>query len=85
MEIKVIGTGCDKCDKLYKNVQAAVDELGIEANVEKVEDLLEIVQLGVMSSPSLMVNGNLVVNGVAASKKQIIKILNKENGKIHFI
>lgn len=51
MQIKVIGTGCDKCDKLYGNTQEALTELGIEAQLEKVEDLLEIVKLGVMTSP----------------------------------
>ena len=59
MEIKVIGTGCDKCDRLYENTQEALRNLGMEANVEKVEDLVEIVKLGVMTSPSLMVDGKL--------------------------
>lgn len=75
MEIKVIGTGCDKCDKLYQNVQEAVKELKIDANIVKVEDLLEIVQLGVMSSPALMIDDKLVVRGSVASVKQIIKLL----------
>ena len=60
MNIKVIGTGCEKCDALYKNVQNAIKELDIDAEIEKVEDLIDIVKLGVMTSPSLMVDGKLV-------------------------
>ncbi|GAA6513826.1 thioredoxin family protein [Merdimmobilis hominis] len=75
MQIKVIGTGCDKCDKLYGNTQEALTELGIEAQLEKVEDLLEIVKLGVMTSPSLMIDGKLVVSGQVVSKDKIKKLL----------
>lgn len=77
LDIKVIGTGCDKCDKLYENTQAALKELGIEANLQKVEDLLEIVKLGVMTSPSLMVNGKLIVSGQVVSKDKIVKHLSQ--------
>ncbi|MGN0261843.1 MAG: thioredoxin family protein [Eggerthellaceae bacterium] len=75
MEIKVIGTGCDDCAKLYENTLEAVNELGIEASVEKVEDLIEIVKLGVMSVPSLMVDGKLLVNGKVVSKAKLLKLL----------
>ncbi len=77
MNIKVIGTGCEKCDKLYANVKEAVQELGTEADIEKVEDLLEIVKLGVMTSPSLMVDGKLVVSGQVAKTKDIVALLQK--------
>ncbi len=75
MNIKVIGSGCDKCDKLYANLKAAVDELALDAEVEKVEDLIEMVKLGVMSSPSLMVDGKLLVSGRVVSKEKIIELL----------
>lgn len=75
MNIKVIGAGCDKCDKVYENVTEAVRELGLDAEIEKVEDLLEIVKLGVMSSPSLMIDGKVVAAGRVLNKKQIIKLL----------
>ena len=77
MNIKVIGTGCEKCDKLYANVKEEVQELGTEADIEKVEDLLEIVKLGVMTSPSLMVDGKLVVSGQVAKTKDIVALLQK--------
>lgn len=77
MNIKVIGTGCDKCDKLYQNVQSAVQELNLDAQIDKVEDLIEIVTLGVMTSPSLMVDGKLVVSGRVAKKDEVVRILQK--------
>lgn len=71
MNIKVIGTGCEKCDKLYNNVKEVLEETGIQAEVEKIEDLMEIVKLGVMTSPSLMIDGKLVVSGRVAKKDEI--------------
>ena len=77
MDIKVIGSGCDDCSRLYDNTVAALEELGIAAEVSKIGDLMEIVKLGVLSAPSLMVNGKLVVSGKVASRKEIVKILKK--------
>lgn len=77
MNIKVIGMGCEKCDRLYKNVVEAVRETGCEAQVEKVEDLIEIVKLGVMSAPSLMIDGKLVISGRTAKKDEIIRFLRR--------
>ena len=77
MEIKVIGTGCGKCDRLYENTQEALRDLGMEANVEKVEDLVEIVKLGVMTSPSLMVDGKLLIRGREAKTREIEKLLSR--------
>ena len=75
MDIKVIGAGCDKCGKLYTNTLEALSELGVEVPVEKVEGLMEIVSLGVMSSPSLMVNGKLLIAGRISSKGEIVDLL----------
>lgn len=76
MEIKVIGEGCEKCDKLYENTCLAVKELGLEASIDKVEDLMEIVRLGVMTTPSVMVDGKLIISGRVPKVKEIIKLLN---------
>lgn len=75
MDIKVIGAGCDKCGKLYTNTLDALSELGVEVPVEKVEGLREIVLLGVMSSPALMVDGKLLIAGRAAGKGEILDLL----------
>ncbi|MEG0805042.1 MAG: thioredoxin family protein [Lachnospiraceae bacterium] len=77
MEIKVIGAGCEHCTQLYENVKQAVAELGMEASITKVEDLVEIVTLGVMSAPSVMIDGTLVVSGQVASVKKLKSILSK--------
>lgn len=77
MDIKVIGSGCDKCDQLYENVQQAVTQLGLEADIEKVEDLMEIVKLGIMSVPAVMVDGNRIVSGRVPKTKELVKLLSK--------
>lgn len=75
MNIKVIGTGCEKCDRLYANVQEALKITGRVAEVEKIEDLMEIVKLGVMTSPSLMIDGKLVVSGRIAKPDELVKLM----------
>lgn len=81
MDIKVIGSCCDKCDKLYENTKLALEELGLNIEIEKVADLMKIVQLGVMTAPSLLIDGKLVVSGQVASKEKIIQIINKQINK----
>jgi len=78
MNMKIIGSGCPDCSRLYDNTIAALQELGIEAEVEKIGDLMEIVKLGVLSAPSLMVDGKLLVSGKVASQKEIVKLLKKQ-------
>jgi small redox-active disulfide protein 2 len=56
MNIKVLGSGCDKCKKLEANVKEAIAEMGIEANVEKIEDFKQIMAYGVMQTPALVVD-----------------------------
>ena len=77
MNIKVRGSGCDKCDKVYALVQEVVEELALEAEIEKVEDLIEIVKLGVMSAPSIMIDGKVVISGQVPTKEKIKKILER--------
>ena len=80
MNIKIIGSGCPDCSRLYDNTLAALTELGTEAEAEKIGDLMEIVKLGVLSAPSLMIDGKLVVSGKVASQKEIVKLLKKHTG-----
>ncbi len=80
MDIKVIGAGCENCGKLYDNTLAALRQLGTDAPVERVGDLVEIVKLGVLSAPSLMVDGQLLISGRVASRKEIVKVLKKHLG-----
>lgn len=75
MNIKVIGMGCADCDKLYENVVQAVKETNADAQIEKVGELIDIVKLGVMSAPALMIDGKLVVAGRVAKKDEIIRLM----------
>ena len=75
MEIKVIGSGCDKCGQLYGNTCEAVKNLNLNARVTKVEDLIEIVMLGVMTVPALMVDGKILSAGRVLKTPEIEKLL----------
>lgn len=80
MNIKVIGSGCENCDKTNAIVKECVEELGIDAEIERVADLVEDCKLGVMAAPSVMIDGKLVIAGQVPSKKQMVKVLkSKEN------
>lgn len=75
MEIKVLGTGCKKCDDLYDNVIKALSQAGKDASVEKVEDIVSIMSFGVMSSPALVIDGKVVLTGRVAQIEEIINFL----------
>ena len=77
MEIKVFGTGCAKCKSLEKVTVEAVKEAGIDAEIIKVEDIMEIMQAGVMTTPALMVNGKVILKGRVPSVKEIKELLTK--------
>ena len=74
-EIKVLGPGCPRCEALYDNVVLALDELGIDATVEKVKDLGQIAAHGVMQTPGLVVDGKVVSQGKVLSVEEIKEIL----------
>ncbi|GAM15470.1 thioredoxin family protein [Mesobacillus selenatarsenatis] len=63
MNIKILGTGCKKCQELEKNTRMAVEELQLDAQVEKVEDIREIMKYKVMSTPALVVDEKVVSTG----------------------
>lgn len=76
MKIQILGTGCPKCKKLTETADAAAKELGIEYEIEKVEDITEILKFGVMMTPGLVVDGNVKVVGRVPSKDEVKKMLN---------
>lgn len=69
--IKVLGTGCSSCKALYATVQDAVAQLGINARVEKEENLEKIMAYNVMSLPALVVDGKVVAKGQKLSVEQV--------------
>lgn len=77
MEIKVLGPGCPNCKLLFASVNKVVQENNIEAIVIKVEDIVEIMNHGIISSPALLINGKIVVKGKVPSEKEILEFINK--------
>lgn len=78
VEIKVLGTGCPKCRALYSTVAETVKEMGVQAEVVKVEDIKEILEAGVMLTPGLMVNGVLKASGKVPSKAELKRYIEEE-------
>ena len=77
MKIEVMGTGCAKCKSLLKNVEKAVQESGIEAEIIKVDSIQEIMERGVMLTPALYIDGKSVMVGRTATVEEIKKMLKK--------
>lgn len=75
MEIKVLGPGCKNCVTLDRIAHEVVQELGITATFEKVEDYAAIASHGVMSTPALVVNGNVVLSGRVPTPRHLKEIL----------
>ena len=75
MDIKVLGTGCPKCKTLEKLTRDAVEELGIDATVTKVEDIMDIMQYNVAKTPALVVDGIVLVKGILPSYDALKKML----------
>jgi small redox-active disulfide protein 2 len=75
MVIKVLGSGCANCKKLEANTKQAVEELGIEATIEKVEDFKKIMAYGVMKTPALVVDEKVKIMGRVPTAEEIKKYL----------
>jgi len=75
MEIKILGTGCPKCKSLEKLTRETVSKMGIEAQVSKEEDIMKIMEYGVMKTPGLVVDGKVVLSGRLPSEKEITELL----------
>jgi small redox-active disulfide protein 2 len=75
MNIKILGPGCPKCKTLEKITRQAVDELGIEATIEKVEDIVKIMAYNVMHTPVLVINEKIVLKGIVPGVNQVKEIL----------
>ena len=73
--IQILGTGCAKCKQLAANAEAAVKALGIEATVGKVEKIQEIMKFGVMTTPALVVDGQVKSAGKVLNVDEIKKHL----------
>lgn len=77
MEIKILGTGCNKCKKLEQMTRMTVEELGLQANVEKVEDIYKIMQYGVMKTPGLVIDEKVVLSGRLPRSSELIDLISR--------
>ncbi len=77
MEIKVLGPGCPKCKTLEQATHNAVSELGIDANVSKVEDIVQIMNYGVMRTPALVIDERVIFSGKVPSVSELKEIIIK--------
>jgi small redox-active disulfide protein 2 len=71
MEIKVLGPGCAKCKKTEETVREAVTEAGIDAQIEKVTDLMKIAGYGVLGTPAVVVDGEVRCVGKIPAKEEV--------------
>ena len=78
MKIQVIGSGCSTCKNLFESTKTAVKELGIEAEVEYSTDISKIIEMGVMQSPVLAIDGKPVMVG-SGNLEKVKEILSKSN------
>lgn len=75
MKIQILGTGCPNCKMLEKRAIEAIEQTGIEADITKVEDIVEIMKFNVMSTPALVVNGNVEIRGRVPSVDEIKQVI----------
>ncbi len=75
INIKVLGTGCPKCNSLEKLTRKVVSDNNIEAEIEKVEDIMDIMNYGIMRTPALVVEGKVKVSGRLPSEKELKEFL----------
>lgn len=83
MIIKVLGPGCANCKTLERRTLEALDELKIQATVEKVQDFKEIASFGLMRTPGLVINGKVVVQGGIPKIEVLKEIITQELASAH--
>ncbi|MBN2461507.1 MAG: TM0996/MTH895 family glutaredoxin-like protein [Candidatus Cloacimonetes bacterium] len=75
MKIKILGTGCAKCRRLEENVRSAIQQIPVDVEVEKIEDLDDIINYGIMITPALVVDDEVISVGNVPNVPEIRKIL----------
>ena len=75
--VKVLGTGCAKCNALEAATKAALEQLGMDTTIDHVTDFSQIAAYGVMSTPALVVDGKVVSYGKVVKTEEVVKILQK--------
>ncbi|MDP2078474.1 MAG: thioredoxin family protein [Sulfuricurvum sp.] len=75
MKIEILGTGCSKCKALEEATKQAVAQSGIFAQIEKVEDIMKIMEYGVMSTPALVIDGKVLSTGKSLNVNEIVEYI----------
>ena len=75
MKLEILGTGCAKCTTLYENTQKAAELCGVTADISKVENIPTIMKYGVMSTPALVKDGNVLFSGKVLSAEELASML----------
>lgn len=78
--IKVLGSGCKKCNQLEENTKAALEQLGMDTTIEHVTDFAQIAAWGVMTTPALVVDGKVVLYGKVPKTEEVVVLLQKARG-----
>lgn len=79
-EVKVLGSGCAKCNQLEVATKSALEELGIQSNILHVTDFTQIAAYGVMTTPALVINNKVVSYGKVLKKDEAVELIKKEIG-----
>ncbi|HBL83979.1 MAG: redox-active disulfide protein 2 [Clostridiales bacterium GWF2_38_85] len=75
--VKILGSGCKKCNELEANTKEALQQLGMDTTIDHVTDFAQIASYGVMTTPALVVNGKVVAYGKVLKTDEVVKILHK--------
>ncbi len=76
-DVKILGTGCPKCKQTTSIVEKAIEELGLtDVNIEKVEDIMKIMEYNVMSTPAVVIDGEIKIKGRVPTVNELKELLN---------
>jgi len=80
MKFEVVGSGCRKCMELEKRVREAVSKLGIQAEIDHIYDVNRMMELGIVSTPALMMDGKVILSGMLPTVDYLISIIRSKAG-----
>ena len=78
--MKILGSGCAKCNQLEEATKAALEQLGMDTTIEHITDFARIASYGVMTTPALVIDGKVVSYGKVLKTEEVVKILQKVRG-----